>query len=1005
MQTTSFKWVRADFYWKRHAFLLSLIFLLCCTGALSAQQVPGEGLQLWLRADQPGKVDESGGVAVWQNGAPNAGQHAEQPVPSRRPRWIESASSLGGRPALEFDGRDDFLHMPWLEIGADATVILVAENCEQTEGGSYWRTVIGGDDDSFRDGATKYSFGFRRGGLERQFIANLYYAPAKPHRLMEPSSPPTQVGFHVYGFLCQGESTDGMTLRVDGATAARLTADKTPPGFPGKGYTIGQGGNLTTGKLFRFYRGRIAEILIYSRALAPIEVLQVEEYLSEKYDLQREYAPPTRGLVLWLDAVLLPASKDSDTRISRWEDQSGQEHHALQLEPTHRPDFLRRGVNRRPAVEFDGVSEQLDFSGWKPPTGGTVYASVRTSPSQRGRILRELPAIDSNWAEDAQRFRGLLSELLVYDRALSADEAESVEHYLDYRYSESPDARCFHNGRLIFDNGYNDQPYVVKCRDGSWLCVITTSAIAESGADRTLVVTRSRDAGYSWSEPTYSIEPAEMRQPSWATLYVAPYGRVYVFYNLREEHPGPSPVGFFFKYSDDHGESWSAERYRIPIRSTDLDRRFDRTGGWSVCPPLEVDDKVLLSYTRYGRTKRAGGQGFVFQSDNLQTERDARRIRWQMLPAGNLGIRADGVESEMQEEHIITPLSNGNLFCLWRTTAGYACQSYSRDCGQTWGDRDFAVYQPHGRRIKQPLACCRPYRTTDGRYLLWFHNAKPAGETAIYRPRDVVWLAGGKERDGVIHWSQPELLLYGHDLPVRGIGMSYPDFIEQDGRLWITTTDKEEARIFEIDPGLLEGLWNQGTRPEIARGGLTLDLENETLKTGVSMKGPPPPSLLHGGFTVHLRFRLEKLAAGQTLVECCGEAGNGWKVTTAESETLQIELNDSRHTSEGWTTDPGLLKAGRWHQVTFVVDGGPNLILVLLDGMLCDGGDENQRGWGRFSPRLTELCGNGATLRIPRRLSGTIARLRVYDRPLRVSEVLGIHQHDSVGAERAVHEP
>ena len=92
--------------------------------------------------------------------------------------------------------------------------------------------------------------------------------------------------------------------------------------------------------------------------------------------------------------------------------------------------------------------------------------------------------------------------------------------------------------------------------------------------------------------------------------------------------------------------------------------------------------------------------------------------------------------------------------------------------------------------------------------MLWLHNVKPLSQTGIYRPRDVVWLAGGTETDGMIHWSQPEVFLYGFDLPVRGLGMSYPDFIEKDGRFWVTATDKEDARIIEIDPDLLEGLWN-----------------------------------------------------------------------------------------------------------------------------------------------------------------------------------------------------
>ena len=96
-----------------------------------------------------------------------------------------------------------------------------------------------------------------------------------------------------------------MTLRVDGNHVAAVTADIDPPKFPGTGYTIGQGGNLKANKLFRFYRGRIAEILVYDRPLDLIEMMRVEEYLAEKYCLWRECSPPTRGLSLWLNASSL----------------------------------------------------------------------------------------------------------------------------------------------------------------------------------------------------------------------------------------------------------------------------------------------------------------------------------------------------------------------------------------------------------------------------------------------------------------------------------------------------------------------------------------------------------------------------------------------------------------------------------------------------------------------------------------------------------------------------
>ena len=52
--------------------------------------------------------------------------------------------------------------------------------------------------------------------------------------------------------------------------------------------------------------------------------------------------------------------------------------------------------------------------------------------------------------------------------------------------------------------------------------------------------------------------------------------------------------------------------------------------------------------------------------------------------------------------------------------------------------------------------------------------------------------------------------------------------------------------------------------------------------------------------------------------------------------------------------------------------------------MLCDGGDQRQFGWGRFSPTLRTPNG-AATLKIAR----AVKSLRIYNRPLRTSEAVG----------------
>jgi hypothetical protein len=66
------------------------------------------------------------------------------------------------------------------------------------------------------------------------------------------------------------------------------------------------------------------------------------------------------------------------------------------------------------------------------------------------------------------------------------------------------------------------------------------------------------------------------------------------------------------------------------------------------------------------------------------------------------------------------------------------------------------------------------------------------------------------------------------------------------------------------------------------------------------------------------------------------------------------------------------------------VDGGPKIISFIIDGKFCDGGDDRQFGWGRFSPSLMSANG-GRALRIAQDVLG----LRLYNRAVRTSEAIG----------------
>ena len=140
---------------------------------------------------------------------------------------------------------------------------------------------------------------------------------------------------------------------------------------------------------------------------------------------------------------------------------------------------------------------------------------------------------------------------------------------------------------------------------------------------------------------------------------------------------------------------------------------------------------------------------------------------------------------------------------------------------------------------------------------------------------------------------------------------------------------------------------------------------------------------LRTGFSVDLWLQLDTLTAGQVILDSRNAAGQGVLVTTTDGGALKLTLNDGRQ-EVAWASDRGAFAAGKPQHVVMTVDGGPKLITFVVNGVLCDGGDERQFGWGRYSATLR--APNGAPTA---QLGATIRALRIYTRALRTSEAVG----------------
>lgn len=571
------------------------------------------------------------------------------------------------------------------------------------------------------------------------------------------------------------------------------------------------------------------------------------------------------------------------------------------------------------------------------------------------------------------------------------------------------DFRLINNGTEIPHENYVDQPYVVITNDGNWLCVLTTGVGKEGQSGQHIVSTISRNHGKIWSALT-DIEPANGPEASWAMPLKLPSGRIYVFYNYNRDnirvlpnvnndvfaHRVDTMGAYAFKYSDDNGRTWSKDRYEIPLRKMRIDRENNTHGAilnfWGVGKPVIDGKYAIFGFAKVGRWGSPGGmvesQGCFLRSDNILTEKDPRKIQWSLLPDGDEGLRAP--KGPVSDEANLVVLKDGSLYATYRTIDGYNCAAYSRDGGHSWTPPAYAVYSPEGPPVKHNRAANFVKKFSNGKYLLWYDNhggeiTQTVPHWNAYLGRNPNWVSGGVERNGIIYWSQPEILLYNDD-PL--VGSSYPDFIEQDGHYYVTETQKTIARVHEIEPTLLEGLWNQAENRDAAKRGLVLD---SLLPSGSTIEIPPLPNLAaRGGFSLDFWIRLRELSPGQVVLDA-RQNKRGLALLVSDRSTLQLVLNDGNKEFV-WDSDPGVhpgtLKVNAWQHVTVIVDGAAKVVSFIVDGVLNDGGAVRDYGWGRFPLNLGDVNGL-KSVRFGAKITGQVEHLRIYDRYLRTSEAIG----------------
>lgn len=244
--------------------LAVLLTLVAAPPALAQPDaaVPTTGLLTWLRADAAAlTVDADGFVTRWADRGP-AGNDA---VPTYDDGAATTGGTIGGQPALTFDGDRDMYEMDFSIDPADApelTVISVVVSDSADE--SPLRKVYGHDD----------------GGFDR--VAGI--DPRGPEECNYGYFGGPGNGFQDYFGLQGGETYILSDVWARGAFRGYIDLDAvvTSPADNGSGLPQTYVGG--TGTVFNeFWDGEIAEVLMWNRELGAGELASVQRYLMDRY--------------------------------------------------------------------------------------------------------------------------------------------------------------------------------------------------------------------------------------------------------------------------------------------------------------------------------------------------------------------------------------------------------------------------------------------------------------------------------------------------------------------------------------------------------------------------------------------------------------------------------------------------------------------------------------------------------------------------------------------------
>ena len=256
----------------RNTLKAVLIVQICFRSILFAVLPVADGLVMHLDADSISSVANGGAIGTWADQS-GSGNDAIQTNSSYRPIYM-AESSVFAKPVVRFNGVDDFMDLNENMVNVGSFTLFIVAQFDNTQNGGDQYLVSaqpGGSSDTrlrivWDTMPSPDRFNMRAGSSE-PLPSWTVAADTNPHLFVLTSE--------MSGYL------DGTYL---GSTSN--TSTLTPTALNLGSY----GGDVSTRK--GFFRGDIAEVILFNRVLSQEENNRVGYYLAEKYELETGYVFP-----------------------------------------------------------------------------------------------------------------------------------------------------------------------------------------------------------------------------------------------------------------------------------------------------------------------------------------------------------------------------------------------------------------------------------------------------------------------------------------------------------------------------------------------------------------------------------------------------------------------------------------------------------------------------------------------------------------------------------------